>query len=163
MVWSRVILDGICMSLIFNLLVGLMWVLTPTTFSQMLPKGIRARTPKRTKKEKIILASWLYPTYICMFVYIAISTHLSGTTGVWNYFWSGYIIMFFVNLGDFFGLDWFFRSKVKEKIMIPGTEECKEWNTKEWMFSLGLVEHWILWPFIVCPLVGLITVGLCSL
>lgn len=44
-------------------------------------------------------------------------------------FWTGYVEMFFVNLGDFFGLDWFFRGLVKDKgIMIAGTEHCEAWN-----------------------------------
>ncbi len=39
---------------------------------------------------------------------------------------TGYIEMFFVNLGDFFGLDWVFREKVKNRgIMIPGQKSAR--------------------------------------
>ena len=67
--------------------------------------------------------------------------------------------MFFINLGDFFGLDWWYRGAIKDKIMIPGTEHCRAWETKEWMKTLAIPEHLIGWPFVVCPLVGLIVVG----
>lgn len=46
------------------------------------------------------------------------------------------------------------------EIMIPGTEHCKAWETKEWMKTLAIPEHLIGWPFMVCPLVGLIMAGI---
>lgn len=71
--------------------------------------------------------------------------------------------MFFVNLGDFFGLDWWFRAKVKDRTMLPGTEHCKAWNTKEWLLTLAIPEHCLGWPLIICPLVGLICAGIGAL
>ena len=68
--------------------------------------------------------------------------------------------MFFIDLGDFFGLDWFFRGFAKDKIMILGTEHCEAWKLKKWMLTLGLPEHGIVWPLIFCPLAGLICVGI---
>lgn len=40
MVWSRTILDGIVMCVIFNVTVALLFVLTPNSFSKMLPAEI---------------------------------------------------------------------------------------------------------------------------
>ncbi len=71
--------------------------------------------------------------------------------------------MFFINLGDFFGLDWLFREKVKDKTMIPGMEHCKAWNTREWMLTLAIPEHLLGWPLILCPLVGVICAGVGTL
>ncbi|WP_167958737.1 hypothetical protein [Anaerosporobacter faecicola] len=154
--WSRMILDGIVVALVFNLTVGMFWLIMPNAYSSMLPKEIKNAAPKREKKEVALLASILYPLYILIFAYMIASAYQAGITGFWNMFWMGYIEMMFVNIGDFFGLDWFFRKKLKDKIMITGTEHCKAWETKEWMKTLAIPEHWILWPFLVCPLVGFI-------
>lgn len=61
MVWSRTFLDGIVMCVIFNVTVALTWLLTPNSFSGMLPAEIRKAAPKRTKREVLVLARVLYP------------------------------------------------------------------------------------------------------
>ncbi|MDO5424622.1 MAG: hypothetical protein Q4F41_12930 [Eubacteriales bacterium] len=161
MIWERVILDGIAVCLVFNVAVALLWMLVPNAFSKMMPPEIRKAAPKRGKGEVAVLAGVLYPLYILIFVYMAVSARQAGISGFWNLFWTGYVEMFFVNLGDFFGLDWFFRGLVKDKgIMIPGTEHCEAWNLKKWMLTLALPEHVIAWPLIMCPLAGLICAGL---
>ncbi|MBO5283073.1 MAG: hypothetical protein J6B43_08125 [Lachnospiraceae bacterium] len=161
MVWSRIILDGIAVCLVFNVTVALLWLLVPNAFSKMLPPEIRKAAPKRNKKEVAVLAGVLYPLYILIFVYMAVSASCVGVSGFWNLFWTGYVEMFFINLGDFFGLDWFFRGLVKDKgIMIAGTEHCEAWNLKKWMLTLALPEHGIMWPLIVCPFAGLVCAGI---
>lgn len=40
MVWSRTVLDGIVMCVIFNVTVALVFLLTPHSFSKMLPAEI---------------------------------------------------------------------------------------------------------------------------
>ena len=35
-------------------------------------------------------------------------------------------------------------------------EHCKVWNTKEWMLTLAVPEHWLGWPLVICPLVGFV-------
>ena len=97
--------------------VALLWLLMPNAFSKMLPPEIRKAAPKREKKELVRLA------------------------GFWNLFWTGYVEMFFVKLGDFFGLDLLFRGVVKKKgLMLQETEHCE-----------------------VCPLTGLICAGIGAL
>lgn len=160
MIWTRIILDGIAMCLVFNLTVALTWLFIPGAFARMMPPEIRKAAPKRTKREVLLLAAVLYPLYIGMLAYFIISAHQAGITGFWNLFWTGYVEMFFVNLGDFFGLDWWFRAKCRDRgIMIPGTEHCAAWNTKQWMLTLAIPEHCILWPLVVCPLAGLLCAG----
>ena len=163
MIWSRTILDGIVMCVIFNVTVALTWLLTPNSFSGMLPAEIRKAAPKRTKREILVLACVLYPLYIGLIAYAILSAYLAGASGFWNLFWMGYIEMFFVNLGDFFGLDWWFRAKVKDRAMLPGTEHCKAWNTKEWMLTLAIPEHCLGWPLVICPLVGFTCAGIGTL
>ena len=158
--WSRTILDGIVMCLIFNTIVALLWLIVPGAFSKMLPSEIRKTAPKRERREVVILACGLYPLWIGLIVYSIISTYLVGIAGFWNLFWTTYIEMFLVNLGDFFGLDWWFREKMKDRIMILGTEQCQAWNTKKWMLTLAIPEHWIAWPFFVCPMLGFICAGI---
>lgn len=164
MVWERTVLDGIAVCVVFNVTVALLWLLVPNAFSKMLPPEIRKAAPKREKKEVVILASVLYPLYILIFVYMAVSAKQAGVDGFRNLFWTGYAEMFFVNLGDFFGLDWFFRGLVKDKgIMILGTEHCEAWNLKKWMLTLAIPEHCILWPLTVCPIAGLACAGIGAL
>ena len=162
MVWSRIILDGIVLCIIFNLAVALLWAYIPGAFSTMLTKEIRKAAPPRRKKEVIILASVLYPMYILIFAYMIVSSHLAGITGFWNLFWTGYIEMMFINMGDFLGLDWLYREKLLDRVMIPGTEHCKTWQTKEWMKALGMPEHLVAWPVVICPAVGFIVAGISS-
>ena len=159
----RMIMDGIMLCLVFNLTVALLWMFVPGAFCNMLPKEIRKASPKRKKKEVIILASVLYPIYPLMFAYMIVSSHMAGVEGFWNLFWTGYIEMMFVNLGDFFGLDLFFRKISIKKVIIPGTEHCKAWETGEWMKKIGIPEHLVLWPLVFCPLTGLIVAGVSHL
>ena len=70
MVWSRTILDGIILCLIFNLTVAVTWIFIPCAFSKMLPKEIRLAAPPRKRKEVVILACVLYPLYLLIFAYI---------------------------------------------------------------------------------------------
>lgn len=139
MMWSRTVLDGILLCLIFNTVVALTWSQIPCAFSSMMPKEIRQAAPKRNRKELAILA---------------------GVSGFWNLFWTGYVEMFFINLGDLLGLDYWFRGVTRDKIMIPGTEKCKAWETGVWMKTLALPEHLILWPLVVCPITGLLIAGI---
>lgn len=163
MIWSRTILDGIVMCVIFNVTVALLWILSPNSFSRMLPPEIQKVAPKRTMREILVLACVLYPLYIGLIAYAIISAYQAGASGFWNLFWMGYIEMFFINLGDFFGLDWWLRAKCKERVVILGTEHCKAWNTKEWMLTLALPEHLLGWPLVFCPLVGFFCAGIGTL
>ncbi len=161
--WVRTLLDGVVLCLVFNLLIALLWVFIPGSFKNMLPSEIRKAAPPRKKKEVIILASVLYPLYPLIFAYMIVSSHMAGVTGFWNLFWTGYIEMMFINLGDFIGLDYWFRKVSMNKVMIPGTEHCKAWETKTWMLTLGIPEHLGFWPFVFCPLTGLIVAGVSTL
>ena len=164
MIWSRTILDGIVVCLIFNVTIALLWMMVPNAFSKMLPAEIRKASPKREKKEIIILASVMYPLYILIFIYMAVSARQAGVSGFWNLFWTGYVEMAFINFGDLIGLDGFMRGIVKKRgMMIPGTEHCEAWNLKPWMLTLALPEHCIAWPIIVCPITGLICSGIGAL
>lgn len=93
---------------------------------------------------------------------MAISAKVSGTQEFWNYFWTGYIEMTFISLGDFFFLDCYLRAKVKDKEMIKGAEKSKAWEAKEWM-KLAIPEHFLFWPIIICPVVGLLVAGISNI
>ncbi|OUM69281.1 hypothetical protein PIROE2DRAFT_2778 [Piromyces sp. E2] len=157
---SRALIDGFMMAWCFNAMIALIWLIIPNTFSYMLPSEIRKAAPKRKPKEVLILRVTLAITYIFLITYAIISAYIDEIMGFWNLFWTAYIEMFIVNLGDFFLLDLCFRKIMKQRIMIPGTEHCESWNTKKFLLNLGLLEHWILWPFIVCPVVALLCAGI---
>lgn len=157
----RTILDGTLMCVIFNAVVGLFWFIVPQAYSVMFPAEIKkAAAPYVKKKDLRIMNLVIYPLYILMIAYMVFSAVLSGVTGFWNLFWTGYIEMFFVNVGDFLILDCWLRSVVKDKGLIKGAENSKAWEFKEWMMKLAVPEHALAWPLIFCPLVGFICAGI---
>ena len=54
------------------------FVLTPNSFSKMLPAEIRKAAPKRTRREILVLACVLYPLYIGLIAYAILSAYLVG-------------------------------------------------------------------------------------
>lgn len=99
--WPRIILDGLAMSLLFNAVAGLGFLLVPQAYSTMFPKEIRqAAAPFVEKKDVRTMKLILYPLYLVLFVYWAVSAHFAGMTGFWNLFWAGYIEMTMVSLSD---------------------------------------------------------------
>lgn len=74
-------------------------------------------------------------------------------------FWSGYIEWLFVDFGDFFGLDLLFREKMGDRLVLPGTEGMDVYKRDVWVKKLGLPEHFLLWPLVVCPFFALIMTG----
>lgn len=158
--WTRTILDGIVLCIIFNAVVGLFFFVIPQAYSTMFPKEMKkAAAPYITKKEYIILGLVLFTMYALMVIYMAVSAHFAGVTGFWNYFWTGYIEMMFVNIGDFVLLDYLGRIYVKDKNMIKGCEGHPDWEWKGW-WKLAVPEHFLGWPLIFCPLAGLICAGI---
>lgn len=157
--WSRTILDGIVLCVIFNAVVGLFFFVFPQAYSRMFPKSIKeAAAPYVKKKDVIAVYCILLPLYLLMFLYMAVSAHFAGVGGFSSLFWTGYIEMMFVNFGDFFLLDVLARIYAKDKGLIKGAEHHPGWEWKEW-WRLAVPEHGLMWPIIVCPLAGLIAAG----
>lgn len=160
MLWQQIIVDGIIVSVIFSAVVAFLWLKLPNAVSGMLPPEIKRVAPRRRKKEVVIVYGVFLLLYLLLLVYIIFSTRMSGVTDFWHLFWSGYIITFMVNMADFWVLDLWFRERFKTRIMIRGTEDCKAWRTREWLRTLAIPEHWIIWPLVVCPIVGLIVASI---
>ena len=161
--WSRTILDGIVMCVIFNGLVGLFFYVFPQAYSRMFPKGIKqAAASYINMKDVKVLRCVLIAIYLLMFLYMAVSAHLAGVSGFQNLFWTGYVEMMFVNAGDFFLLDVLGRIYVMDKGLIKGAENHSGWEWKEWK-KLAIPEHGIFWTFLFCPLTGLIVAGIGAL
>jgi len=158
----RIVLDGLSMSLLFNAVVGLGFLLFPQAYSTMFPKEIRKAAapyvdPKNVRKMKLIL----YPLYLFMFAYWAVSARFAGTEGFWPLFWTGYIEMTFVSVSDFLILDCWLPGKVRHRI--KGAENCRAWERKEWLLKLAIPEHGLGWTLFVCPMTGLFVAGIGSI
>ena len=157
--FPRIILDGISMSLLFNAVVGLGFLLVPQAYSTMFPKEIKAAATTYVKKRDIkIMHLIIYPLYLVLFIYWAVSAHFAGIEGFWALFWAGYIEMTFVSISDFLILDCWLPPKAKP--YIKGAEHCKAWERKEWLIKLAIPEHFLGWPLLVCPFTGLIVAGI---
>lgn len=157
--WPRIILDGISMSLLFNAVVGVGFLLFPQAYSTMFPKEIKqAAAPYVNLKDVRTVHLILYPLYLFLFVYWGLSACSTNTKGFWPLFWTGYVEMTFVSLSDFLILDVWLPDKVRN--MIKGAEHCKAWERKEWLMKLAVPEHGIVWPLFMCPVAGLIVAGI---
>ena len=147
------------MSLLFNALAGLGFLLVPQAYSTMFPKEIRqAAAPFVEKKDVRTMKLILYPLYLVLVVYWAASAHFAGMSGFWNLFWAGYIEMTMVSISDFIILDCWLPPKAKP--YVKGAEHCKAWERREWLKTLAIPEHGLLWTLIVCPIAGLAVAGL---
>ena len=161
--WSRTILDGIVMCVIFNGLVGLFFFLFPQAYSRMFPNGIKqAGAPYVNMKDVKVLRCVLIAIYLLMFLYMAVSAHSAGVRGFQNLFWTGYVEMMFVNAGDFFLLDVLARKYVMEKGFIKGAEGHPDWKWNGWR-KLAVPEHGLGWPLLFCPLTCVIVAGIGAL
>ena len=155
----RVLLDGLAMSAAFNLATGLLMVMNPAFFTTCYPKPLQKIAPKNPHavRDKLLFTSFVI---LPVTLFGVIGAYLAGFQGFWPLFWVGYGEWFLVNLGDFFGLDLLLREKMGTRIQLPGTEGHWCYTREGWMKSLGLLEHWVEWPLLVCPLFGLISAGL---
>ena len=157
--WQRAILDGTAMGLLFNAVVGVGFLLWPMAYSTMFPKEIKEAAAPYVKQEEVKkMKLLLYPLYLVLFVYWAVSAHVSGVRGFWPLFWMGYVEMTIVSLSDFVILDCILPPLAKP--YIRGAEECRAWERKEWLLKLAIPEHALGWTFLVCPLAGLAVAGI---
>ena len=158
--WGRILLDGIAMSAVFNFGVAAFWMYEPKAFTTMYPKQIQKISPpidRRCRRIELTMLAAMYPTLL---LYGVCSAWNAGMEGFWNLFWASYIQMFLINLGDFFGLDWFLREKMGARLQLPGTEGNELYSHNNWMKMLAIPEHFIAWPLLICPMVALISAGL---
>ena len=140
MIWSRTILDGVAMALLFNAVVGVGFLLYPQAYTTMFPKEIReAAAPFVDKRDVRKMKLILYPLYLLLFIYWAVSAHFTGVHGFWTLFWTGYAEMTVVSISDFLILDCWLPPKAKP--CIKGAEHCKAWEVKEWLLKLAIPEH----------------------
>ena len=157
--WPRIILDGLSMSLLFNAVVGVGFLLWPQAYSTMFPREIReAAAPFVDKGDVRKMKLLLYPLYLFLLVYWAVSARCAGTAGFWPLFWTGYAEMTMVSVSDFLILDCWLPGKVKH--MIRGAEHCRAWQRKDWLLKLAIPEHGLGWTFLVCPAAGLLVAGI---
>ena len=160
--WSRLILDGLTGSLYFNAVAILGFLLVPQAYSTMFPKEIKkAAAPYVDRKDVRTMNLILYPLYLMLFVWWGISSHLAGISGFWNLFWTGYVEMTLVSLTDFLILDCLLPQKIRH--MIKGAEDCKAWGRWEWLKTLAIPEHGLVWTLLVCPIAGLAVTGIASI
>lgn len=152
------ILDGVAIAAIFNGAVASLVLINPRWFFDSYPKAIQKAAPlpmtKQEKKINLILTIAL--TGLC-FVYSVVSLLHSKTFGFWNLFWMSYIQWNILNAGDFLLLDCLlFQGKYKGKIVIPGTEDHKDYKFKNWMKHLAIWEHFLFVPFLLIPIISVL-------
>ena len=112
--WPRLILDGLTGSMLFNAVAIMGFLLVPQAYSTMFPKEIKkAAAPYVDRKDVRTMNLILYPLYLILFVWWGISSHLSGISGFWILFRTGYVEMTFVSVTDFLILDCWLPPRVR--------------------------------------------------
>jgi hypothetical protein len=91
---------------------------------------------------------------------MVLSTWQAGVMGFWNMFWTAYVEMMCVSLGDLFFLDYLLLKKTGTRLHADGVKGDSFYEPKNELLKLGLPEHLILWPVVFCPIVGVICAGL---
>ena len=154
--WFRTILDGVAMSAAFNGCVAVFWLLKPHSFIVMFPKALRQRARPVTKEERrhtLVMYATLYPA---VFLWMILSAWQAGIQGFWPLFWTAYIEMMLISLGDLFFLDYLLLKKTGKRLRAEGVEDDPFYEPKNELLRLGLPEHLLLWPLLYCPAVGLL-------
>ena len=84
--WLRVILDGLAVSLIFNVATALFFFIMPHAYAHMMPKEIKKAAEPYTKKELRSLELVIYSLFFGVVLWMIISAHNAGIRGLWNLF-----------------------------------------------------------------------------
>lgn len=153
--WFRILLDGVALSAVFNIAIALGWLIRPTACTGMYPRAIQRIAPKMTRADRNFECLLLLILYPALLAWMILSAHEAGIEGFWPLFWTAYVQMMLINLGDFFGLDWFFRERMGRRLELPGTEGSEMYSRRKWMLQLAIPEHLVMWPLLICPLVSL--------
>ena len=157
--WPRIALDGLAMSLLFNAVAGLGFLLVPQAYSTMFPREIRIAAAPYVRREDVrTMKMILCPLYLILFTWCACSAHSAGVSGFRTLFWTGYVEMTMVSVADFILLDCWLPQKIRYRI--KDAEHCRAWERREWLWKLAIPEHGLLWPLIVCPAAGLSVAGI---
>ena len=158
--WFRTILDGLAMSAVFNCCVAVFWILKPHSFIVMFPKSLQKKARPVTKEESrhtILMYATLYPAIL---IWMILSTYQAGINCFWPMFWTSYIEMMFLSLGDLFFLDYLLLKKTGNRLHADGVKDDPFYEPKNELLKLGLPEHLFLWPVLYCPIVGFIAAGI---
>ena len=161
--WFHVILDGLAMSLVFTLTLCLVSYMDPQAFTRMYPLGIQKIAPpipKDSNRRKNLMLTLLW-SFVLLFS-IA-SNYLNGVRGFWPLFLAGYVQLFLVDMGDFFGWNILFREKMGRRLHLPGTEDSPLYSRRNWLVRMAIPNHFGIWLVGICPLGGLVNVGAVSL
>ena len=155
----RIFIDGLMMSAWFNLATGMLLAINPVIFTTSFPRELQKAAPPN---PHALRDKGLFTLLVILPVVLfgSLSAWMHGLTGFWTLFRAGYAQWFLVNLGDFFGLDLLLREHLGDRCELPGTHGHPCYERKNWMKSLGIPEHFLLWPLGVCPLMGLIMAGI---
>lgn len=121
--WLHVILDGLAMAVAFTLTLCLVSYTDPQAFTRMYPLDIQKLAPpipadSNRRKNLMLTLLWSF-----VILFSVVSNCLSGIRGFWPLFLAGYLQLFLVDMGDFFGWNILFREKMGRRLHLPGTEE----------------------------------------
>ena len=157
--WLNIISDGIAMAVVFALALCHVSYIDPQAFTKMYPLGIQKIAPPIPQKSVRTKKIMLFSLWTFTIVFGILSNLSSGAESFGQLFLAGYVQMFLVDMGDFFGWNILFREKMGERLHLPGTEGSELYSRKNWLLKMAIPNHFGIWLLLICPLIGLINAG----
>jgi hypothetical protein len=125
-------------------------------FPKSFTKGIVPTTPDE-KKKCLVLLSILYVFLLLLNGYNMAFIYKDLDVSFLTLFFHGYLIGLFMNVFDIVFLDMMLIPFMKNKFSVLGGN-TENFSNKNIFLKLTIVEHFVAWPIIVCPIVGLLLI-----
>lgn len=162
---SRLIFDGLSTGFIFAFMVFVMIYHYPRYAIFQMPKSMTKGIEPTTageKKKCLILLSILYVFLLLFNGYDMAFVYKELDVSFLTLFYHGYLIGMFMNVFDIIFLDMMLIPIMKNTFFELGGN-IEKFTNKNVFIKSTILEHFVSWPIIVCPIVGLITAGICEL
>lgn len=161
-IWGKLILDGLILSLLATVVIGVSIWINPRLWLQDYPKDIQALVPPKTTKEKQ-QTNWIaIPFFLILFGIPFISTFTlkqlnNGNISFLLLFVNAFGVFWIGNLFDLLIVDWLIVCTVTPKfIFIPGTEGAAGYKNYAFHFRGFLIGT------VISVVVGIIIAGIVS-
>ena len=155
----QVLWDGLTFGFLFNFAILILMRWMPRGMLHMLPKYFTAGTRPATRQETRDFYRCYLPFLILIGFMMVIGGYriYQGTgAGFAELYWHGYIIAMFMNLGDALFLDLLEIGSRRHFYAEAWRVDPEKLQPANFARHLTLPEHGLLWPLLICPLIGLL-------
>ena len=156
---TQALVDSFIAGFIFTFGIGLlMWAKPQGILPMLLPyftKG--AMMPDRreiSSFNRMLLLLYFFLGFLI--VVNGVRVYQNTAVTFWNLFWHGYLVAMGMNLGDAVFLDILLINANRENWGRIYGIDPEKLRAKNFFLHMTLPEHGFIWPFVICPLIGLL-------